>query len=83
MTHMTGMAVKTPFYWTWVRLPRLLHRAACPPAHAHTAAAQLGLTLVVFTVALPLCIWDLSRHHHERAYIGAPHAGATALVCAP
>ena len=35
------------------------------------ARAQVLITLLVLTVALPLCIWDLSRHHHERAYIGA------------
>lgn len=33
----------------------------------------LILTLLVFTVALPLCIWDLSTHKHERRYIGARH----------
>jgi hypothetical protein len=29
------------------------------------------ITLFVLGVALPLCIWDLARHKHERAYIGA------------
>lgn len=29
------------------------------------------ITLVVTAVALPLCIWDMARHKHERAYVGA------------
>ena len=37
-------------------------------------AAQVLITLFVLGVALPLCIWDLARHKHERAYIGAPCA---------
>ena len=37
-----------------------------------SCAAQVLITLFVLGVALPLCIWDLARHKHERAYIGAP-----------
>ena len=36
-----------------------------------SCAAQVLITLFVLGVALPLCIWDLARHKHERAYIGA------------
>ena len=56
---------------TPLRAGRLTRVAVCPVPAPRPAQRQVLITLGVMAVALPLCIWDLSRHHHEVAYISA------------
>jgi len=28
------------------------------------------ISLLVLALALPLCIWDLTQHKHEKTYVG-------------
>jgi hypothetical protein len=60
----------------------LHHLGAAPPraawprllAAADAHRPQVIIAVLVGGLALPLCIWDLARHKHETAYVGASRA---------